>query len=146
MNGSLSCWWPTACIRKSEKKTLLRYKKSIEVQSGVAASRMAFNFTPWHRHRDFPLFLTRDYEWFIVTNNFLSGWWTCCTLNATPVLRKSKWVLMRKIMKLTFKPLNLSSILDTQVVLFHDGKRKIMCDKIIEGLVTIPRRKVENCG
>lgn len=58
--------------------------------------------------------------------------------------RKSKWILMRKIMKLTFKPLNLSNILDIRVVLFRNGKRKIMCDKIIEGLVAIALREVDN--
>lgn len=47
---------------ESPKKTLLRCEKSIEVQSGVAASRKTFDFTPWHRHSDFSLFLTRDYE------------------------------------------------------------------------------------
>lgn len=43
-----------------------------------------------------------------------------------------------------FKPLNLSSILDIPVVLFPSGKRKIMCDKIIEGLVTILTGNVGN--
>lgn len=60
MNGGLSD--RQLAFESPKKKLLLRYEKSIEVQSGVAASRVAFIFTPWHRHSDFSLLLTRDYE------------------------------------------------------------------------------------